>query len=831
MLNRPNENWGSLLGLSAISASVLIVEIALTKFIGFKLFHHMTYAVLSVVIMSFGAAGVMTYMGPKLLGFEGERPWVSTGWFAVAYAVALGLLVPAFCFCPLNPYDASASAFSRAVAMPVLFFILSLPFVPAGICVSQTLSMSKRSVAMIYFLDLLAAALGAAACPALLSIVGGYGTIAIAAGLGLVAAVGYWLCDGGKVGSKQAIGMVAGVAATVVCLAYPSFAISRYGIDILAFKEAGPQIVIDEFGGVAHTYWNAIARVDVSKTASSRSPVFRYGLPLDSYSEPIIGRYILLDGGANTRQFRQDRPRPDHDYFGRAIWSSPYIGLPEAKNVLVIGAGGGIDVLIGKYFHIPKMTLVEINPATCKLLTGEVDDPNREYSRWLTSDDLTKVEVHCDEARHFCATATPGSFDLIQASGVDTLTAIQTGGMSLVENYLYTIDAVKDYMRLLKPRGILSLTHWRTNTPGTALRMFTTYLSYLDSVGVQKPWEHVMVIGDNLWTDSMLSAEPFTEEQLTKWRHFAVNCRYDTLFDPGFLNIDRQRLLSPLQQRYAAVAFADAQERQKVFSRLSDLPLPVTDDKPYFYSVRTNIPDIVTLTNKYIHDPFYYWTQLNCQGLPLSLLASMTLLGGLLVAAPLLKIGRAQITRTVVWFALYFAVAGFAFLLYETSLIQMLHLFVGGPTYALTVVLVAVLAGYSLGGWLSSRYKPHRKLFMGFAFFLLTLFVGLYLCLPPATAYLLPLSLPVRLAVSGLLTLCISAAVGVVVTTAMAFVRATSGPVVAWMWGISSVFNALGSLYFVAIVQVIGISACMLVVAFLYAAANIVFAFAVPMND
>ncbi|MFX8512211.1 hypothetical protein ABTM04_20060, partial [Acinetobacter baumannii] len=92
------------------------------------------------------------------------------------------------------------------------------------------------------------------------------------------------------------------------------------------------------------------------------------------------------------------------------------------------------------------------------------------------SDQNSEVRIFNDEARHFTTTQKPGSFDVIQESGVDTLTAMQTGGMSLVENYLYTAEAVRGYVSLLKPDGVLSLTHWRTIGPATSVRMFVTYL-------------------------------------------------------------------------------------------------------------------------------------------------------------------------------------------------------------------------------------------------------------------------------------------------------------------------------------------------------------------
>jgi hypothetical protein len=796
---------GSLIGLAALSCSTLLLEIVLTKFLGFKLYHHMTFAVLSFVILSFGAAGTATFLFPKFFGTEqnGTSPWNQAGNSAILYSISVCLVIPILCACPIAPSQMGVLA---RVAMPLLFLLLSLPFFFAGICISQTLTASKYPVQVVYFWDLLAAAVGAALCPFLLPIVGGFGIIDIVAILGVIGAFGYWHCANQTGGKLRKNLKIAGFVSIVLCAVYSPIVFWQFGLDILTFKEIGIWTELKDFGGIDYTHWNAIARVDVSKTGTSKSSLFFYGLSPEAQKETIYGRYITQDASANTRQFRIDGKLSDKKYLGSALWASPYVARPECQNGVVIGGGGGIDILIAKFFKIPHLKVIELNPAIYNILTGKADDPDRTYVKSLVSDENTVVDVLNDEARHFSTTQPPATYDTIQASGVDTLTAIQTGGMSVVENYLYTVDAVAGYMRMLKPGGILSLTGWRTNEPTTSVRMFINYLTYLDSIGVKEPWKHIVVLGSKseaFWCDSMLKLTPFTPEELARIRSWAQKSGISVVFDP------ERKVANDMpfacEWVYYKLGFADAKTRAELIAKDTSLPTPVFDDKPYFYSFnRTG-------------------TLFNESTVPVSLMLVTVVIGLILGVLPMFKIGLQSIKLPVLWSAAYFSISGFAFLLFETAIIQLFSVFVGGPMYSLSVVLVAVLMGYAFGAGIASRVVASQKFFVCASFVLGTLFAALYWLIPQITHDLLPLPLVGRLIVAGAIALLCSMAIGVTVSLAMSVVRDRFGGVVSWMWGISSIANAIGSICFIAITQAMGIKSCLLLVATAYFFANLMF--------
>lgn len=180
--------------------------------------------------------------------------------------------------------------------------------------------------------------------------------------------------------------------------------------------------------------------------------------------------------------------------------------------------------------------------------------------------------------------------------------------------------------------------------------------------------------------------------------------------------------------------------------------------------------------------------------------------------------------------ALFFALCGFAFLLFEVAIVQLFSVFVGGPVYAMAVVLVSVLVGYSIGCYIAG-FLPHRPLtFVVLGVGLCLLNAGLEMFLPSAISQMLALPFSARLVACAAITLTSSLAIGIPVPLAMEAIKRQSEDEVAWLWGISSAFNALGSASFVLISQRTGIAATLGIVAVLYLLAGVLFAACGPLK-
>jgi hypothetical protein len=832
-----NSVW-ILCGLCAIAASTMSVEIILTKFIGYKVFYHFINLIITMVILSFGAAGTFLYLkqtsqkststpdqtsdksDPDLLAkaaTQNDRlQWQSASREAALYAVLLTVSIILFCWLPLDPYDMNLHPLLRFSSLALFFVIFAFPFFFAGLCINRVLANSSIPATRVYFFDLAAASIAAALTPSAFEMLGGYGSIAAASGLGFLGFLAFQKASGTISVRSTGAWSAALILVTVLLLGYQTWAQKNFVFDIRSHKEPELREAFkNEFHGIQQTYWNALARIDASGTTFTNSPILLYGHVISKDRPKMLGRLVVVDGSAPTRQFAANGDLKTFPFFRNILWASPYIMKPDAKDLLIIGGGGGIDIIIAKYFGIPKVTVLELNPSTFKhLLLGQNDPEAARYQPWLQSNDKTKVTILNKEARHFASTVHEPSFDVIQASGVDTLTAVASGALANSDNYLYTIDAVRSYFKLLKPDGYLSLTHWRFQPPQLPVKMFVTYLEFLRERGVDKPWQHIVVIG-NQWADTILKPTPFTEPELERIRQWCKENGNALVFDPG-RRTSASPGVEPAEAIYQKLAYANPEERKQLLDNYEYNLVPSTDDKPYFYQIARNQSIIGS----------YRWVSETTLAVYITLAITL-----ILSFAPIVKLGTKVISTTVVAELLFFATSGFAFLLFEVAVIQLCSIFVGGPTYSLAVVLVAVLGGYSVGALIAGRVPIRRSSFLiagaGLCVMLLAAFAGLAHLLTS----LMSLSFEARVCLCAVITFAMSVVTGIPVSLGMEAVKRKNATLVPWMWGVSSGFNALGSAVFTFLGQAIGINAILAVAGALYLIACSLFAFLGPVDS
>src|SRR5207245_4043805 len=113
-----------------------------------------------------------------------------------------------------------------------------------------------------------------------------------------------------------------------------------------------------------------------------------------------------------------------------------------------------------------RVTAVEINPIIA--LDVMSSEPFRGYSGGIY--ERPNVRLLIDEGRAFIR-GTRERYDVIQAAMVDTWAAPAAGAFALTENYLYTVEAFKDYAAHLTDDGILTVTRWYLDPPDQLLRL------------------------------------------------------------------------------------------------------------------------------------------------------------------------------------------------------------------------------------------------------------------------------------------------------------------------------------------------------------------------
>ncbi|MBI5535518.1 MAG: hypothetical protein HY898_22500 [Deltaproteobacteria bacterium] len=834
-----------LIGLFLVSAASLLFEILLTKFFGSKLEHHFTFAIISTAMLGFGMAGTWVHMRPAQFPTDNGPSADVLASYAWKFGLSCLIVIPVFCFLPIHPLFPD---WRGTIALPLFFLMFAVPFFYVGVCVSYTLIAARQGPGVIYFWDLLGAGIGAAISAWAIRTLNGYGATVLVGLIALAGTVMYWLASDKK---SRGLGWrvplyVLGVLGVLI---YPGIGRQLYGHDVFSIKylELRQTLLLD-FGGIEMSFWNAVARIDVSKTADSHKRTYRSGIPHRYEFLPIPGRFILVDGGASTRQFALSGPPEEQPWLKDSLWAAPYAGRDPAvpfERSLVIGAGGGVDVLVAKSYGTKRVDAIELNPDTFKILKGRSEDPKRElYTNWLHGGLL----LMNTEARHYCHTlGGQETYDVIEASGVDTLTAIQSAANALSENFLYTEDAIGDYYRLLKPGGILSLSHGYSSPASLTLRKFVTYLDFLHKQGVKDPGKSVVFIFDHYFENGLLKKGEFTRDEITRLEAWVKANDYLFIYHPfmapdtpptrpiGYGD-DYERMDKRFYDHLAKIQYApfldpeqtkigdddipfiklglakSPEEREAILQKLRWDVHPVSDDKPYFYFLR---PNHSSWTSAF--DGAFMYPQPAVRWMFLcALIASIAL-----VAAPAF-IKRKQGTgaeerKTVLRAVPFFALCGFGFMLVENSAFLNLTLFVGGPLYSLAIVLPTVLIGYAIGSLLTDRYLTQSR--RSFAW-VVGLYVGGFVLYWAIVRFGLPMligtSWLTRVLVSVALTVPLGALLGVSVPWYMHSLKDKDTRSLAWMWAVSSAFNVLGSMLFVPICFALGRSVTLLLAAGLY---------------
>ncbi len=159
----------------------------------------------------------------------------------------------------------------------------------------------------------------------------------------------------------------------------------------------------------------------------------------------------------------------------------------------------------------------------------------------------------------------------------------------------------------------------------------------------------------------------------------------------------------------------------------------------------------------------------------------------------------------------YFAALGIGFIFIEIGLMQRFILFLGHPTFALSVVLFALLTFSGIGSFLTGKLAPpgtDTRRVLRFVIPGLALLVLAYmLALPPLFRAALGWDLLPRVLLSVVFLAPLGLLMGMPFPLGIRLVAATNEPLVPWAWGVNGCASVLGSILSVMLAQSLGFTA------------------------
>lgn len=532
---------------------------------------------------------------------------------------------------------------------------------------------------------------------------------------------------------------------------------------------------------ILYEKWNALSRITVHEDPYWLQP-FGWGLS-PTYVGPDPGHHLLLiDGKAGTPIQWWDGQWSTIEFLRYDLTSLAYYLLPDAS-VFIIGPGGGRDILTGLLFGAEQITGVELNPAIIDAARYQFG----EYTGHVY--EQPGVTVAIEDARTYL-TRHDNQYDLIQASLIDTWAASSAGAFALSENGLYTHEAFLAYFDRLTPRGMVSFSRWYyIADPTETLRLVALGADAWQKMGVPNPAEHIVVIANFSQNRSateglatmLLKKSPFTAEEVAELVALADRMEFTVLHAPG---------MTP--EPNPVHTLVTAPNLEQAIGNYDLNIAPPTDNQPFFFNfVRPGSPVRDTLNE----NPAYRASTEANRVLRGVLLIS-TLFTGLFIIGPmLLRRGRDLSLTHHGSYLLYFAALGAGFMLVEVPLIQRLTLYLGSPTYALAVVLFALLLSGGIGSLSGQKVSQNMILYrLRTVLLALLAIIGLQLLLLSTVLdWTQQWPLWLRIVVAVLFIFPAGFMMGQPFPLGLRWIAGNDPAIIPWLWAINGATSVVGS--------------------------------------
>jgi hypothetical protein len=742
-----------LAAIFVMSLSSLLLELSLTRLFSVILFYHFAFLAISIALLGLGAGGVFAYLCRDYLARWPTRALGAA--VSALNALAVLLVLETALHIPVV-LDLTAASFLRLSA---IYLTSAVPFFLTGLVFSVAFARETNRVTRLYAADLMGGASACLALVPLLNWVGGPNTVLFAA-LGMAAASMAWA---GTPKQRLWASFLTGIFAVLIAANY-----SGKLIDVIYTKGV-------RRGPVEFARWNAISRVDV-------------------FAESDGSKWASIDADANTAIMNLDpRDWPGSETQRRMMNEAPGVVslLRPHGAYAIIGPGGGVDVLRALAGGSPSVTGIEINPL---IATTIMRDRYAEYSRHLYQ--LPQVRIVVSDGRSWIRN-TQQHFDVVQMTLVDTWASTAAGAFALSENNLYTVEAFRSYFDHLTPDGLLAITRWEFRRPREALRVVSVALEALRQLGVKDPARHFMVIGqgslreDGIPVLVLAKKSPFTaaEEDVVN-AHLRQAVSLHAFYRPNAPDANPFSALILSRDPYA-------------FSETYEFNVrPVTDNAPFFFFT-IKLPQIL---NGELRQGIDWKVNVGVAVLGMVLLLSVAATMAFLVL-PLFLVRSQAHGGTRIG---YFIAIGLGYILVEISFIQRFVLFLGHPTYALTVVVFLMLLASGLGS-VASRHWLSKPRQLRVPLLLIATVILIYVAvLPHLLAGLVGQALWAKLLLSAFLLAPLALAMGMPFPTGLRMLHASGHQTVEWAWAMNAASSVLGSVLAMAIAIQFGLQVTLL---------------------
>ena len=754
-----------LFGIFVSSFGVLAFEISLTRIFSVMLDYHYTFLIISMALFGLGIGGLFAqrFSGDKPPGYTFSRLALMS--IVFSFSTALFVII-AVSFPNLNLILAT--------------FLVLLPFSIAGMLLATCYKVFVTHSNVLHFADLGGAAVGALASVLLLNWIGAImGILALSVAMSIASLFFAFA-------SRKRTVIVAAIVVLTVMATLVNYSNSPNAMAIKPATNQGKEMesfLADSSlnAKIEDSRWSAFGQVDV--LASPELP---------------HNKVIFTDGGAGTNLYHFDGNFSSGDSIvSRLKYTTQYFPYYFAKkgSSLVIGPGGGVDVLTPLIGGVSHIYAVEVNPSIVDIVRDYSDYDGGIYTNY------ENVHISVDEGRSFLKRGNQ-KFDTIMLDIPITKTSQGTFGYALAENYLFTTDSFSDFLNHLNDDGFLTVV---AHNQVEVYKLVSIALKVLSAQGLsnQEIMKRITIVGSGDNHDHsnfpifMLKKTPINEAEAASIYAKANEIGLATLFTSYVINESSDPVLTAL-----------ARDEVTIDELVSEAPFNMkapTDDNPFFYNFELGVPSTL-------------WAIL-VSAMALSGLVSMLYIGMRRHKEVLFPNGTKKLVRSK--FSLFrwycFASIGLGFMLIEIALIQKFILFLGEPTSAIAALIFSLLIAGGLGSFFSRKWNVDKQHYAFKSCLVIALIVIVYmLILPFILNVAIGYSAQARFLFAFALISPLGFLMGIPFPALLGYIKREPENDAAWMWCINGAFSFIAGSLALVVAMYVGFNAVLLLGALAY---------------
>ena len=382
--------------LAVVSSSVLLLELTLTRIFSIILWYDYAFMAISIAFFGLGIGSLVAHIAKNRLRREDIPVYLLKSSLGFAISIGVFIVVTSYLIPP-------------SIDFLYLFYLASsLPFVFAGIAIALIFYSRPRDISRLYFLDLM----GSAAATLLLDpLLRGFGAeytlVFVSLLISVTCLLGIFVMSTNKTylsirlprslkvkkvfvrwaaliqrngesskaeqglthydtstGSKSRTQLIRllTISLGLVVIFSLILALSSTHADLISIKpgeKKGLHYQLSNPSNFEHlfTEWNSFSKIDVTRqlhnTTQSQS--------FDASGRSRALAAIAIDADADTPVIRWNGTLQDLEWIKRYMDFLPY-EISDTNSTLVIGSGGGEDVLTSLAGGSSNVTAVEINP-------------------------------------------------------------------------------------------------------------------------------------------------------------------------------------------------------------------------------------------------------------------------------------------------------------------------------------------------------------------------------------------------------------------------------------------------------------------------------------